>query len=87
MPYSNCLAKGRWEVQEKSEITGLIFGVLSVVLFWAPPVGLGFGLAGLIVSISQYKEQRRFRRIAIAISCLGIFFFVAFWGAIWILSQ
>ena len=74
-------------MKERSEITGLIFGVLSVVLFWAPPVGLGFGFAGLIVSISQYKERRRLRKTALVVSCLGIFLFVAFWGAIWVLSQ
>jgi hypothetical protein len=74
-------------MKEKTEIMGLVFGALSVVLFWAPPVGLGFGLAGLIISISQYQSQRRFRKTAIVISSMGILFFVVFWGSIFLASQ
>ena len=74
-------------MNDKSEVLGLVFGGLSILLFWVPPLGLAFGATGLIVTATQYKLQRRYRKIAIALSSLGIIFFVGFWGAIWALSQ
>jgi hypothetical protein len=74
-------------MKDKSEVLGLVFGGLSVLLFWVPPIGLAFGATGLLISATQYKLQRRFRKIAIALSSLGILLFVGFWGAIWVLSQ
>ncbi len=71
----------------ETEVLGLVFGGLSVLLFWVPPVGLAFGVTGLIVSATQYKLQRPYRKISIALSSLGIIFFVGFWGTIWALSQ
>jgi hypothetical protein len=74
-------------MKQDIEVLGLVFGGLGVLLFWAPPIGLAFGAAGLIISITQYKLKRRFRKTAIVLSSLGILFFVAFWGTIWALSQ
>ena len=74
-------------MKDKSEVLGLVFGGLSVLLFWVPPIGLAFGATGLLISATQYKLQRRYRKIAIALSSLGILLFVGFWGAIWVLSQ
>jgi hypothetical protein len=74
-------------MKDKSEVLGLVFGGLSVLLFWVPPIGLAFGATGLLISAKQYKLQRRYRKIAIALSSLGILLFVGFWGAIWVLSQ
>ena len=74
-------------MKDKSEVLGLVFGGLSVLFFWVPPIGLAFGATGLLISATQYKLQRRYRKIAIALSSLGILLFVGFWGAIWVLSQ
>jgi hypothetical protein len=74
-------------MKEKTEVLGLVFGGLSVLLFWVPPIGLAFGATGLIISATQYKLKRSFRKIAIALSFFGILLFVGFWGTIWVLSQ
>jgi hypothetical protein len=74
-------------MKEKAEILGLVFGGLSVLLFWVPPVGLALGVVGLVISATQYKLQYRFRKTAVVISIIGILFFVVFWGTIWALSQ
>jgi hypothetical protein len=74
-------------MKQNIEVPGLVFGGLGVLFFWVPPVGLAFGAAGLIISITQYKLQRRFRKTAIVLSSLGVIFFAAFWGMIWALSQ
>jgi hypothetical protein len=74
-------------LKEKTEVLGLVFGGLSVLLFWVPPIGLFLGIAGLIISATQLKLNRRFRKTAVVISVLGILAFVVFWGGIWIASQ
>lgn len=74
-------------MKEPIEKLGLVFGGISVVLFWAPPIGIGLGIAGLVISISNYRQNRRLRKTAISVSALGILMFIAFWGAIWLASQ
>jgi hypothetical protein len=74
-------------MKEKTEVLGLVFGGLSVLLFWVPPIGLAFGATGLIISATQYKLKRRYRKIAIVLSSFGVLLFVGFWGTIWVLSQ
>jgi hypothetical protein len=69
------------------ETLGLVLGIVSVSIFWVPPIGLGLGIAGISVATSRLKQNRRFAKLAIAISALGILLFVGFWGAIWALSQ
>jgi hypothetical protein len=71
----------------KTEVLGLVFGGLSVLLFWVPPIGLAFGATGLIISATQYKLKRRYRKIAIVLCSFGVLLFVGFWGTIWVLSQ
>jgi hypothetical protein len=73
-------------MRQKMEILGLVFGGVGVAFFWVPPIGLAFGVAGLIISVSQYRLQRRYRKTAIALATVGILLFVAFWGTIWVLS-
>lgn len=74
-------------MKEKTEVLGLVFGGLSVLLFWVPPIGLFLGIAGLVISVTQLKLERRFRKTAVVISALGILAFIAFWGGIWLASQ
>jgi hypothetical protein len=74
-------------MKEKTEVLGLVFGGLSVLLFWVPPIGLAFGATGLFISATQYKLKRRYRKIAIVLSSFGVLLFVGFWGTIWVLSQ
>jgi hypothetical protein len=74
-------------LKEKAEVLGLVLGGLSVLLFWVPPIGLFLGVAGLVISVTQLKLNRRFRKSAVTISSLGILTFVAFWGTVWFLSQ
>jgi hypothetical protein len=74
-------------LKEKTEVLGLVFGGLSVLLFWVPPIGLFLGIAGLVISVTQLKLERRFRKTAVSISVLGILAFIAFWGTVWFLSQ
>ena len=76
-----------WKVNKKTEVLGLVFGGISVLLFWIPPIGLAFGATGLIISATQYKLHRRYRKIAIVLPSLGILLFLGFWGFVWILSQ
>lgn len=74
-------------MKKPTETLGLTLGIASMILFWAPPIGLALGVAGLAVSFSRRLEQRRFSRPAIATSMAGIVFFAAFWGTVWALSQ
>jgi hypothetical protein len=74
-------------MKNKAEVFGLIFGGLSIVLFWVPPFGLFLGLTGLIISVAQFTSQLRFRKTAVVLSAVGISLFIAFWGTVWILSQ
>jgi type III secretory pathway component EscS len=74
-------------LKQPTEKLGLFLGSLSLFLFWAPPIGIAFGVAGLVVSISQLGKQLRHRKTAITLSALGILLFVGFWGSIWLLSQ
>jgi hypothetical protein len=70
-----------------TEKLGVIFGGISVLSFWIPPYGLAFGVTGLVISLVHLKQGLRFAKTAITLSVLGITFFVAFWGMIWVLSQ
>jgi hypothetical protein len=74
-------------MKEKAEVLGLVFGGLSVLLFWVPPIGLFLGIAGLVISVTQFKLKRRFRKVAVVISMFGILAFIVFWGGIWLASQ
>jgi hypothetical protein len=74
-------------MKEKIEVLGLVFGGLSVLLFWVPPIGLFLGITGLIISATQLKLNRRFRKTAVLISVFGILAFIGFWGGIWLASQ
>lgn len=74
-------------MKQPAETLGLVFGLVSVSLFWVPPVGLGLGIAGIAVAAGRLKQNRRFAKLAIVFSALGVLLFVGFWGTIWALSQ
>lgn len=69
------------------ETLGLVLGLVSVITFWVPPIGLGLGIAGLAVTIGRWGQARGLRTIALAASVLGMLAFAAFWGTVWALSQ
>jgi hypothetical protein len=74
-------------LRPKTELAGLILGLLSMLLFWLGPIGFFIGIAGGAMTLSRKKERLRFFVAALTTSALGIVFFVAFWSTIWVLSQ
>ncbi len=58
--------------EEKKSLAALVLGILSLIFWVIPLLGLPIAIIGLILSVTGIKDKRRFAMAALICSIIGL---------------